>query len=237
MLKKALIALIVLAAVGFLLTYPSVYVVRDGPGGTLYWNPDEALLFVEVGSSGARLSYLRYALEPFLVAMGHVRSPDNTRCSQVVVIRITDKDVQRYETGLQQNAEDAYCFQDYVLREGHIYVGYPAQKRVWKWSGNQFEPATSEELGGFGPMKSAHGAQFDNVDGWSMREYALGHVTYPVTLNGHSVTIVSSGETWPLGDVSVDLVRPGTAPQRIWTLDERSRIVSRTEYERIFGKQ
>ncbi|MGA9143454.1 MAG: hypothetical protein WA664_14690 [Candidatus Acidiferrales bacterium] len=79
------------------------------------------------------------------------------------------------------------------------------------------------------------GFQFDNVDGWSMREYALGHVTYPLNLSGRSVTLVSSGRQSPdIYDLTVDVLRPDHAAQRIWSFNERPHLVTKQEYQRIF---
>jgi len=201
-LRKFAITLIIVAGLLIFLVAAKVYVVRKKGGGTLYWKSDEALLFIEVSSFGARMSYLQYALEPLLVSMGHVRPPDDAVCSDSLVIRITDKDRQRYTT-------NGYCFGHYVLFEGNIYTGQPAQRKLWKWTGIGFEPGTDKELRGFDPMKAAsYGFQFDDVDGWSMRDYALGHVTYPLTLGGRS--------------------------RRIWSLDERPHRVTKAEYERLF---
>ena len=89
-----------LAGLLVILMYPKVYVIRGSAGGALYWNTNEALLFTAGGNSGARMNYVRYAADPFLLALRFVRPPDDERCSQIVVIRVTDKDVQRFETDL-----------------------------------------------------------------------------------------------------------------------------------------
>jgi hypothetical protein len=39
------------------------------------------------------------------------------------------------------------------------------------------------------------------------------------------------------GAVSVDLLRPGLAPERICFLDKHSRRVSTAEYEHLFGRR
>jgi hypothetical protein len=234
MRKKIFVTSIVLAVSLFVIINPKVYVIRDAADGTLYWDTNEALLFVGTTSSGVRFSYPRYAIEPVLESLGDVRIPDDKRCSQILVIRVTDKEVQRYITGLEQYAEEPYCFTHYVLFNGRIYVGYLAQQKVWRWSSNQFQPATETEFRGFNPLKSAHGSQFDNIEGWSMRENALGRVdSYRITLNGQPLTLVSSGRKWPRGEISLDLIRPGQAPQRIWSNDERPHVVTKTEYQRI----
>lgn len=140
MLKKVLVAVVILVGVFVLVLYPKVYVLRGSAGGSLYWNANEALLFMGGGTSGARMSYPRYALEPFLVGMGDVRPPDDEACSQILVIRVTDKVVQRYDTGVD-------CVAAYDVFESHIYaVSWP---KLWKWSGTRLETATPEELRAF----------------------------------------------------------------------------------------
>jgi hypothetical protein len=241
-LKKFLVVLLVLAGILLILSYPKIYVIRGSAGGGLYWNANEALLFMTGGSSGAHMSYLRYAFDPLLLALRDVRPPDDERCSQTLVIRVTDKDAQRYETDLYRYSVQPYCGYGDALFEGRIYVGYLAQDRLWKWSGSQFEPATPEEVRAFHSAKAAakpdsHPWQFDDVDGWSMRDFGQTPPRYQLVLNGQPVTIVFSGETWPPKPLSVDLVRPGQAVQRIWTFDGRPHRVSKAEYERIFAQR
>jgi hypothetical protein len=96
--KRLLITLALIVAMALFLAYAKVYVVRSGTDGTLYWNEDQALSFIQVGTSGVRMSYARYALEPFLVSLGDVRPPDDHRCVESFVLQITGKDFQRYET-------------------------------------------------------------------------------------------------------------------------------------------
>jgi hypothetical protein len=233
-LKKSLVALAVLTGILFLLTYPKVYVVRGSGGGELYWNADEALLFMGSGVQGAHMSYLRYAIEP-LLETGSVaaRPPDDEHCSQVVVVRVTDKEIGDYDA-------DLGCVADYDVSEGHIYaVEWP---RLWKWSGTNFDAATPEEARAFVEGRvaetaaaSAHPWEFDNIDGWSMRVFNETPYQHQLVLNGQAMMIVFHGETWPQRPLSVDLFRPGQSPQTIWSFDGRPRLVSKREYQTIFG--
>jgi hypothetical protein len=97
------LALVVFGGVLFILIYPKVYVIQGSAGGALYWNADEALLFMGGGTTGARMSYLRYGLDPLLTGVGDIHPPDNERCSKVLVIRITDKDIQSVLSKLADN--------------------------------------------------------------------------------------------------------------------------------------
>lgn len=242
MLKKSLISIAVLAGIFlFLYTYPKVYVIRGSAGGVLYWNTDQALLFMAEASDGARMSYARYASEPFLVGLGNVRPPDDERCSKILVIRVTDKDSQLYETDLFRYAGEPSCAFQYEFFAGHFYaVSWP---KLWKWSGTGFERPTPEEYGAFATANftqkttSPHPWQSDNVDGWSMRAFGQTPPKYQIVLNGQPATILFSGETSPPRPLSVDLMRPGQPSQTIWRFDGRPHRVSKSEYERVFGQR
>jgi hypothetical protein len=231
MLKRLWIPVAVIVPIVLFLALSKVYVVRSGASGTLYWNEDKALLFVQVGTSGVRLSSARYALEPFLVSLGDVRPPDDHRCVETFVLQITDKGFQRYET-------TGYCYDYYVLSKNQIYTGLLGVRQLYRWDGTRFEPATQEELRGFDPLAiAARGLQFDNVEGWSMREQglALGHVTYPLTLNHQQVTYISTGRRDSYSPLTVDIKFQTSPPQRIWSFEGGPHPISKAEYESIFN--
>lgn len=241
MLKKSLIAVGILTAITLALVYPMVYAVQGSGGGALFWDASEAFLFISENSYGARMNYLRYALEPLLVGMGVVHATGAESCSKTLVIRVADKKVQRYDTDLYRYAEESGCSFQFELFRGQIYaVSWP---RLLKWSGTRFERTTPEEYGAYatalsgGKTVSLHPWEFDNVDGWSMRALGQTPPKYDLVLNGQPVTIVYSGETWPPKPLSVDLMRPGQAPERIWEFDGRAHRVSKAEYEHTFEKR
>jgi hypothetical protein len=235
-LKKSLIAVIVLAGLIFLFTYPKVYLMRGSAGGTLYWSSQEAIVIIESSTQGAHMGCARYALEPLLVSLTDVRQPDDWRCSGILVIRVTDGDVESHDTDLYRNAEDPYCGMHTVVFQDQIYMGYfNNQNKIWRWSDTHFVAATEKELRGFDPVKApSFGYQFDNIDGWSMRTLAQGNPKYQLALNGEPVTISFSGEMWPQEPVSVDVQRPGQPAQRIWEFDGRPHRVSKPDYQHIF---
>jgi hypothetical protein len=210
-------------------------------GGVLYWNANEALLFVAESNEGARMGYARYMLEPLVVGLGHILQPSDKRCTRFLVIRVTDKDVQRYDTDLYRYLGEQGCDFQPELFEGNFYaVSWP---KLWKWSENHFERPTPQEYGAFATALfgaknvSQHPWEFDNVDGWSMRGFGQTPPKYQLVLNGQPVTLAFHGETWPPAPLSVDLIRPGQPPQTIWSFDGRPRRVSKTDYESVFGKR
>jgi hypothetical protein len=242
--KRFLIALtiLVICAVCLVVLGSSrAYVVRDSlSAGKLYWNAKEALVIIAEASDGADMTYARYELEPFLLSLGHIRQPSNKRCTQVLVIRLTDKGDQRYDTDLYKYSQDPYCGFDFDLFEGDVYA--VAGPSLWKWSDTHFEPAPPRELGVFDATRAAksnskHPWKFDDIEGWSMRQFGQTPPKYELALNGQPVTLVFHGATWPPTPISVELIRTGENPQTIWSLDERPRRVTRTEYEHAFAQR
>jgi hypothetical protein len=239
-LKRSLIILAVVIVLLVLLTYPKVYVVRGAMnGGTIFWNANQALIWVSERSDGLHAGYIRYELDPFFTALGLVRQPSDQHCSKTVLIRITDTDVQTFDTDLYRYPEERYCDFTLQLFKGQFYaVAWP---KFWKWSGNQFIRSTPQEYGAYataaaaGELESQSSWKFDNVDGWSMRAFGQGLPEYDLTLGGRPLTILFSGASWPPKPEFIDLVRAGQAPQRVWALDAEPHRVSKSDYERIFG--
>jgi hypothetical protein len=239
MLRKSVITVITsIGVLLFLLISLKVYVIRGTGGGALYWNADEALLFIAENNYGARMSALRYIAEPFLLSLGDVRAPDDTRCRKTLVVGITDKDVHVYDTDLYRYGGENGCQFQAERFAGNFYeVAWP---KLWKWSDTRFDRPTPQEYGAYaealfaGKTVLQHPWEFDNVNGWSMRGFGQTGPTYQFTLNGQPVTILFHGETSHAEPLSVDLIRPGQAPQKIWSFDVRPHRVSKSEYETAF---
>jgi len=184
------------------------------------------------------MSYLRYALEPTLEALRAVRQPDDERCSQVLVIEITDREV-RFDTGLERYAQVPYCGYEFALFRGNIYGGYLAQDRLWKWSNTGMESAAPDEVRAFHAAHIVSNApvnpwKFDDVDGWSMRSLNVAPTTHELRLNGQPVTIHVNQD--PFGSPhAIELMRPGHPSQTIWTFEDRPHRVSKVEYEKVLA--
>jgi hypothetical protein len=241
MRKKYLIISIIIAGILFSLMYVQIYVIRGGAGGVLYWNSNEGLMFIGENLEGAHMSPLRYALESFLVSWGDVRSRDDLSCTRIVVIRVTDKDVKTYVTDLPKySGEHEGCIFDFQLFEGQIYaLSWP---KMLRWSGSQFERPTAEEYGAYATAMirqktqyfDPHPWEFDNKDGWSMRQFGATPHDSPIVLNSQPMTITFHGKSWPPKPLSVDLVRDGQQLQTLWTFDPGPRPVSKSQYYASF---
>lgn len=232
--KQWLMVLTLAGIVSLLSLYPRIYVVRGSAGGVLLWNKTEALLFMGGGNAGARMPYLRYALEPLFASLGHVRPPSDERCLNVTVIRVTHEDAESYDT-------DVGCVSAYRLFEGQIYA--ISTPKAWKWSGNRFQPATPDETRSLESQKNIsdadlhHPWEFDDIEGWSMRDLRQTPAQHKIVLNNQSVTITFHGPTWPPKPLSVDLTRPGETTKTLWHFDEEPHRVSKAQYARLFFSQ
>lgn len=241
MLRKVVIAFTFVAIAVILLAFPTVHVVRGDGGGTLYWNTDRALVFMTEVSEGARLSYLRYAVDPLFMALGRVHPRGNLSCSRTFIIQITAKDVQTFNTELPQNNQpDCFGFQ---LFNQDFYAAY--WPKLWKWAGDAtFQRPTPEQYGAYAtaflagtlpPGRSSKSPwQFDDVNGWSMRSFDYSGPRFDLRLAGQPITLIFHGRTYPERPLFLEVVRPGQAAQTIWTFDEQPHRVSKAEYEKIF---
>lgn len=223
MRHKWLIAIGVIVVLLILLFYPKIYVERARAGGPLFWNSNEALLFESLGRSGASFAPLTYLGEIIRESLGGTAMPEKESCS-VLVFRFT-------ASGVQQYSDNHVCFTGYSVFRGSIYSGM--DRTLWKWSGTKFEPLPPDERKDIDLNKAPLGPDFDNIDGWSER--SAGHGVFQITLNGQPLRLSITEDFLGSGVLSIDLTRPGQDAQRIWTLYERPRRVSKAEYEASFA--
>jgi hypothetical protein len=133
--KTCLLVLIVVGLLAVLQLWPTVNVVQGSGGGAVFWNSNEAFVFLGENLYGPHMDAPRYALEPFLVALGRVHPTEATICSRMLVIRITNTEIKTYDTNIDRDPDDKGCkFSAQVFR-GQIYaIGWPA---MWRWNGGR----------------------------------------------------------------------------------------------------
>ena len=223
--KKIIVILVILAALVVVSASLKTYRIREGASGTLFWNADEAYLFMNVGKFGTRLSYLQYIVEGFREALGAVRSPDARRYS-VVVLRITPEAVQRY---VKENTH----LGSFILFEKNIYSRNLDDGTLWRWSGTAFVRASGQEQHSFETGKHPLGPDFNNFDGWSER-CCFPRPKVEFEVEGRTLTLATNPKL--LRQMSIELTRPGNEPERIWYLETRPSGVSKNEYEKFLGE-
>lgn len=76
-------------------------------------------------------------LESFLVALGRVHPTEDTICSRMLVIRITNPEIKTYDTNISHDPDDKGCkFSEQVFR-GQIYaIAWPT---MWRWDSSEFQ--------------------------------------------------------------------------------------------------
>lgn len=239
--KRLLIALIVLGIVLLVLGSLNVFYVRTEANANLLWDRDTAYLFIGLNDQGRHFSYLRFIFEEIREIFPFGASAASDKQSSLLVICVTPDSIQRYTISHFWPAR-------FAPLSGVLYVGNMLPGgALMKWSGTQLEPTTDIERSQLqlalqtGRLPS--GPSYDNIEGWSKRA-VVGDVvgasssvekdsSVTVELGGVQLTFVMNSG-FVDHEAHVDLVRPDHPSQRVWSLNERPRRVSRAEYESIF---
>lgn len=227
--KRIILALVVVAGLLTLARFEYIYIIWDVAGAQLVCNADQAVIFVHEGSRGYQHSYLSFPLDAVKQMFYSVSPPDRQRFEYVLFV-VTPTKVQRFEI-----ADSSLTDIDPV--GDNLYAG--SETGIQKWTGSRFIRATAEEKQAYlNAMHSdSHGPDYDNYHGWSARSSILGGGLhqYVIALNGNTLTLEVNGHF--NSDLSIEVIRRGQAPEKIWHLNESPRFVSRVEYEQVFGKR
>jgi hypothetical protein len=147
------------------------------------------------------------------------------------VFRLTPETVQRFES------QDISV--DYFTPLGKtIYANH--EGKVMKWSGDYFEPATPQEQERLDNAHLQFTYDFTDIEGWSRRYNLINsnnaETKFIIELEGK--TLIFVGKYHHINrldsESSIDLLRPGRAPERLWYTDNRLRRVNKIEYEHTF---
>ena len=232
---KRIVFAVVVCVIGAVAILAScqVYYAREDDSGTLLWNADEAYLFMSVARRGYHCSYLRY---PLVISEEYFYAPPSPSDQHVslTVIRITPSSIDRKVVNFGQDAANVPIF--YTPFGESIYAHCPGA--LCRWTGTQFEPATLEEERKLGGDNFLAPVDFSDLKGWSRR--GIGSVTgdhqFSVELGKQLTLLVREGNVYrPAYDsASVEILRPGSAPEDVWHVDARPRRVSKGDYKQLF---
>jgi len=246
--KRPLWVAIIAVAILVLLLSLRVYYVRADSGGELFWNADNAYIFIGVTDRGYRFSYLGYLVEQVREIFPFGASAPSDKRFSVVVLHVTPSAVQRYLI-------DDFWLARVEPFQGTLYAANMLPGAGFmKWSGTRFEPTSTEEAERHHeymiklPTGPPAGPSYDNVEGWSKRTVVGKIVSESSTVfveKDSTVTIDAGGNQLMFvmnsGFISheayIDLARPGRPPERIWHLDANAHRVDRADYKRIFESQ
>jgi len=221
---------IALAAI-VLMIVVKLHVIRDeGGGGYVLWKDDEAYLFMYDRPIGYRLNMLSYLLEP---VKEYFRAPALATDGKLTIsiIRISSAKAERHDQ------ESTVGF-DYITPiDGEIYAHCPGG--ICKLAAGQFQLISDQEeqkMGGDGRLSKG---EFTEVNGWSKRGVKgawvgdeAGRYEFSIDLSDRTRLVVRGGNP-----VSIDLLRPDHAQERVWYHEQRTRRVSSSEYHQVFQQE
>ena len=128
----------------------------------------------------------------------------------------------------------------YTPLEGHIYANDPALGGLCRWVGDRFEPATPEERQRLDGINHLTNKDIDHGEnGWSKHSFGIepGNLDSSFTIEvGNNFKLSLNDLAAKTGDrtFSINLLRPGHAPEMIWNRDLHWGRVSKTEYNHAF---
>lgn len=233
---KRLIAVVIAAAVIAAASF-NAYFIREDTGGILIWNANEAYLFFNITSRGHYVKWLRYPWFSIKEYLGAIEDPDDDRGS-LIVVRVTSFGVERHILKVENRGPGSGP--NFITPlEGHIYANYPAVGGLCRWAGDHFEPATQEERRRLDGINRLTVSNIDHDDmGWSKRGLGGGLQDNRFTIDvgdKFQLSITSLAERNDTnGAVSIDVLRPGQPPKRIWDFQARRGMVSWAEYKLTF---
>ena len=210
------------------IAHQRAYYVRDDGGATLLWHADEAYLFVSTVDRGFQTSYLDLPIVYIKEYFGAPSQPDDER-SSLWVIRVTPSGIERRIVPEQEKICGFLTPFD-----GQIFANCGCGA-LCKWTGANFGPASPQEQRGFDGINHLSAGIDTEINGWSKR--FVGPTLSADLGKGITISVKREGDTTdPRNNVSVDLLRPGQAAERLWYIDRHPRNVSKSDYEKMFQK-
>jgi hypothetical protein len=217
MKRTTVAALAVVGAVVIGGSAARTYSVQMSPiEAQLIWNGNEAYVAIAGSKLGWRRSPFRLLVDRFMVTAKY-GAPAQAQRRSSVLFRMAP-------TTVDQNVTDI----DVRTRPTLSVVDGQVSDYFCRWTGARFEPITAEQKQRVMPFPTA---DFSGVDGWSGQRFspdspAPSGRRIPFTLGERPMTLILFGEM--LTSAVIDLQRGDLPPERLWSLDGRSRFVSKS---------
>jgi len=208
-----------------------LHYVREGAGGQVLWNAEEAYFFIGVSYDGLRIRYLEYPWFLIKEAFHASYLRDTTRGSMMVV-RITKSGVERHMVALDLPTPAPHLF---TPHDGKIYANCAQLGGLCKWSGDHFERAVEEERRGFSFEHLHADIERNGEDGWWQRGFGgcddrddnVGdRFRISTRMGGTRQSLVCT--------LRIDRVNAAGGAEPIWEFKGREGRISGSEYRRIF---
>lgn len=196
----------------------------------LFWNEQEALVFIATTELGWSGNYLQAGWQIVRNLFG-ASIQMKARRDSVYAVRCN-------AAGATIERLDATSpSPPYFMVGGSIYSRYGGE--LTRWTGSTFQPVNVEDRTRIAAAVPASGA-FDSRDGWSHRINILAdpapYREFPVVLGGTRNKLIARKGTSPERWKALDFQREDTPPQRLFYLDERPRTVDERVYSILFQR-
>lgn len=208
-----------------------LYFVADHAGVILFQKGDEAYLFMGAGHTGWHFPALSF---PLVKARQYFNIPPDVsdQIGLSLVIRVTPEGVQRW---MNKSADVALLT---PFNDG-FYARCPGTV-LCKWTDKGFVGASPEEEKRIGIDNLYAGSLVDTaVNGWTTHQLKVAPGDhFEISLSRDVVIAVQNHSEYSgYPNVTVVLLRAGRAPETLYGANTVPRLVSRSEYERAFGKR
>jgi hypothetical protein len=256
--KSKIIIAAILVALALVASF-RIYSIDESSFGWVMWNASEAYLFVQVSDLGYKASGLELPWILFKQLIGGFASvvlPEDDH-AEIVVIRVNSSGVERHVLKLDrtEDGRSGPAPSKFTPLEGRIYAFYPKlighfmqdghmvgndmNDGLGWWAGDHFEKATEEERSRLDGIEHLTTTDFDNdANGWSRRVLVdgRGNRNFSVDVGEHFRILVNYEFAKRAGNnvTSIELVRPGRAPETIGNFSTRQGTVSRSDYTHTF---
>lgn len=243
MRKLLIVLLVAVAASAAILASARLYYIQTEAGGELFWNNEEAVIFISESQVGYSFRYLYY---PVLWVRWHIPfgAPGPVADhSSALVITVTSDRIQKYRV-------DNFRLGRVSPFKGAFYgANMLPGGQLMKWSGTRFVPVSADEAKAFGAYvrNLPTGPAFSDVEGWS-KQTIVGNIskyivnnketdrTLLVDIRGENLTFVMNSGFFTR-NAYIILERPGASPETIWQLNEKFHRISKKRFTSVFGSR
>jgi hypothetical protein len=208
--------------------------IRNDNGGTILWNDNEAYLFMTEVRRGYRLTWPGYALAALRQWLNAPPAPSDQKVL-FTVIHVTPSGVERHLQVLPGSLSIPPHF--FTPVGASIYAF--SEGTVYKWNGQRFDPAPSEERRKIGGLEHLSSDSDNTVNGWSKR--GVGQVStdsqFSVAIGKNLALRIIQGNVYrSLTDSPTVLLEPsGQPPTELWHVNGDPKIVSKKTYSLAFS--
>ena len=164
------------------------------------------------------MTYLEHLLD-YVKAYFYVAPSSDDIASYTTVVRLTSTEVQTH-------VAFGKLFDFFAPLNDAVYASENGV--FWRWSGDRFEEASSEEQD---MLQRLEKHDFTDTNGWSIRRSLAQGRAF------QSTEIEVEGEPLTGSEASVDISKPAGQVERVFSLDQRLNRIASDKYQQIFERR